>query len=660
MARKGGDIPAVSQRVQVTESLFNDFTSSARKYTGFSGDFKQCDLSGLIARLAAGIALFTTTGKLTAADLTAGQAVRVGAMGFSVGPVTNGTGNVWLSQNVDDPTSPNVLFAIACATTGAGGTLITDCVALNAENRPILVTVEDEELVWGCYNALRIIGSNYSQNDCGSVFAYAVTVGLHGVLSVVGQTDEGAYMRKVLRRLNFCAPYGGIRSDLRGWEGLPRPTVPSVEGWTALVDNILLVTAACVSVADPCVIVNGRTFPSIFASDQAVVGDSGVFEDGNDSDALDLAHKIYASSGPFCRNYISALARVFDFTQSAVNVAAQHFTAAFGHNTAPDRHLKLKVAAPFFWIEPTGVLDNEMSEYAACRAGYGPLCTFNESKTHKWFDEARCVDRQGGVAVYEARWRSARTSHIMTHLGNHAEDGLAYGRIIASDPSLWVNVGGTSKPFAARMTTGDDLASYAWRRSDVAICAPAEMMYTGTAIRMVVKESTIDETTWRATAAHFPTSDEILGGGVTYTVTRMAPLGVGEIGPSRSAKRVLTGGARALSDARYHARDSLRHDPALVVMRDVAWDESATVASVTRDASVMERDKAPIISKVSAHSVLVENESKIGVVEPVPAMMVAGTQSGPKVPQTASKADIFPQQSKEPVAITPIVAPESG
>jgi len=637
-------MPGVAQRVKVGIVSFNDFNSMARKYVGFSGDFGQMDLSGVICRLGMFIALYTTTGEGRICDLTNGEEIRVSAIGFGTEPVTNGSGNVWLPRCTDDPTSPHTVFALAAAITGAGGTLVTDMLAVSTDNRPILPVIDGDGLVQGCYHALRLIGSNYHQQDAGGVFAYALMVGIHSILTVVGHTDEGGYMRQVLRQMKFDTPYGGIRSDLRTWEGLPRPSRNHLNGWTCLIDNIALVTAACSSVSDPCVAIEDRVYPTVITSIATPDGRAGLNSTGTSTDALNIGAQLAGISNRYTNNMLLGLCKIFDFSTANIDIAVRHYDASFSCAAMrADRHLYYPSVAPYYWIEPTGILNDLFEETTASRSGFGPLCKIGENKEYRMVERGKVLETEPHTSVVQFQHRSMRTSHFITHLTNSREDGVANYRLIGCDAEQWVAVGGDGTAIHDRMLAQASLDQYMWERTDVALRAPGEGLYIGKGTRWLVQNNVMDPTSWRGQATHSFEDEELVDGTVSYGVTRLTSIGIHGIGPSKETKRYATSAGRILCGARLSAMGMMPTSLGIVSFKDVDT-EVGDVDKMTVDIPNIVRgeiDKAGIRTTGGDE----KKEGISGGVQRISAQIHAVPQGGPRVGQNMGVSNTVVGQS---------------
>jgi hypothetical protein len=545
------DMTAIQQPYRVAEAIAADFSVLARKYTGITGQFNNADMSGLVSRLASGLAHFTLVGELTMDDLAGGNELKIVAAGNHTTPLVASNTSIWVPRNVDSLLTPNALAALTAAACAIGSTLVTDIVPVDSANAPIMPSAQNNDLAEGIYQALRIIGGNMEHNSAGALYAYALAHGIHNVVTVAGMTDEAGFMRSVLRTTHFTPSYGGISIIHDKWGGLPKPSDLSLTGWTAVVDSVALATAACVAISDPCMSVGGRTYPSTFSGVASRQTEAGSHTSGDENDAATLCSKIGSSVPAFSTNYIKAITRALDLTfLPNGHGAIAHLTLSFSSPALlSDRHLCHASVSPFYWIEPTGIITFDCSDFTAVAAGYGPLASISAPGSLPFFDRVEVAEELGEFCEINIGWRSARTCGLAIHLGNHVLDGLANARVVGGDCNAWAQVGGASKTISKRMDDGDDLASYLWSRSDVGVPAPGEALYLGEGLSLVTRHATMDTAGWVLTNTHFPMPAEIYGS-ISVTVSTVSPYEAGDIGPDRHAARAYTHALKALDAAR--------------------------------------------------------------------------------------------------------------
>lgn len=168
----------------------------------------------MIFRLAARLAYFSLHGSLTWGILRDGRAVRIRSFRGTVCHLSPTRGSVLVSISTELVFCPEAFPALGHAICGADGTVITENVQINPiTNVPLIHTTTDIYLAWCCLVALRMVFYTYNVSDQGSVAALPFTAGFHSVLTIVGHTDEGGYLRVVLRESSFAKPFGLINFD---------------------------------------------------------------------------------------------------------------------------------------------------------------------------------------------------------------------------------------------------------------------------------------------------------------------------------------------------------------------------------------------------------------------------------------------------------------
>jgi hypothetical protein len=547
----------LSCAVKVPAYAAADFASSARKYANFAGDFSTMDLCALVERLAMGMVRFANSGHLTLAQLSAGNEARVSVLGAAGPPITAGTGTIFIPRAADAPTSPNVFAAIVFAAAAHGSRVVTDWLEVDQNGRAVLPVVAGSDLAYGCYHALRILGGNYAKAERGAVFAYALTCGVHADLTVVGHTDEGAYVRKVLRTGGFQAPYGGIDVRCRDYVGLPRPAEGTLGNFAQLVDTIALTTAAAVACCDPLVQVDGRLYPTHLVSARVGPTEPGTASEVGDETLNEIAQEhaisICGVAGHFSKSYVKALGHLFLADQQGEE-AVNHLTTRFQlAAAAPDRHLRYVSVAPFFWVEPTGLVDLPSTEFPAVAAGFGQLCSpVRPAKMPFWDNVFQTTCDMGCVSYGRVGWRSARTSGLVLHLNGHLLNGLTSLIVRQADPYAFNNLGGADEGMSARLLASRDMASMLWVRGHSPICAPAEAMYVGRGLGIQVVHSSYDPGEGRIKLNHVPDASEFFSGEVSLYVSRFAPIGTGGLDdPNRVVRRARTSAYMAINGARH-------------------------------------------------------------------------------------------------------------
>lgn len=305
-------VPAFEASVRTSDMKMGDFVGAAKKYISAATDFTHFDLAAIVECMTAGIATYASYGQLNSTMLCGGNEINLTALGHAAASVVASCYSGFIPRALNSNVVNNIFEALVYAATGCGATIVMDMMQLGPDNCPVMATLTDAALVAGCYQALRLIGGQYQQAGAGDVFAYAMARGLHQVVTVGGHSDEGGLMRSVFRKGGFKVSYGGITTMSVAYMGLPRPAVESVAGWQNWVDRIVLSTTALCAVSDPCVVVDGIVFPSVFADRGAQVVAAGTHTEASLATRTELMGMVCRSARLFCDNYATALCKLFN------------------------------------------------------------------------------------------------------------------------------------------------------------------------------------------------------------------------------------------------------------------------------------------------------------------------------------------------------------
>lgn len=558
LRKAGDDVCAPDMSIPTNFVHSADMSGYAKKYTNFSGIWDIMDLSGMVERLAKAVAAQSVHGGVTTHDMRAGQHVNVISLAYTVNPVMSSPSTVFIPRLVDSLRSSDVFSVMAAAANGEGSMVATDLVSLDSNtNSPQVPEVSGLELAEACVEALRILGANYSQNGAGEAFAYALTKGIHSVVSVAAHTDEGGYMRKVFRSGCFRAPYGGINYSMRDYTGLPALGAKSdlaVAGW---VDAIALGTAALVAHCDPLAMLNGFEYPSVFTTFDRRFDEAGAnAKSDRDEDALHLAREIASDASRFSCLYIRGLAKMFGLAHGPTQVAEVHMESCFTLAAkSVDRHLKHRAVAPYYWIEPTSIIPAGYLDSRAEQLGLASLCTRGRDMTVPGFEEVSV--RPGGstdVGSYYVVMPNARSSGLVVHLNDHPLNGLGALRVRQMDAEGVIFPGfrsGGAPEVLGRLRNSEPISSYLWKRGQSCLPAPSEFLNTGRTLGLTAVHMKWDEDYFVCEPEHLPSPHEMADCKVTYRVSCPRGITQGKVGEedvARSFARTKAG--TALSQAR--------------------------------------------------------------------------------------------------------------
>lgn len=513
--------------VRVGPLHLSDFCAAAKRFSVLNADFSYMDHAATIKRLAHAICVYANTGTLNPKQLSDGQDARVIVLTGSGSGFTASNSHVFIPRCVDNPEHGNVFCALLYACTGAGATVITDALGIDANTGcALLPYCEDHSLVEGCYYALRILGSNYDAAGAGEIFALAMAVGVTDAVTVVAHTDEGGYMRKVLRSVNFGTPHGGLNLADTSYIGLPRPADFSVAHVQNLVDSMALGIAACVAYGDPLVHKDGGYFPTLFCVGDTTLLPSGLGDEPNVGNSYVLSCKIANGCGSFCGWYLKALAELFAINGESSDAQTTLIEAFNTQRRRADRHLYGPSVTPFFWIEPTGILWLKRHAYPSVMHGYTNLCAPLVKTVGPFFEKVEMVNKDNLRSFAYVDYRGARTSRLINHLNGHREDGLAFLKVRRCNPDDWCQTGGPNMSIRDRMVNNMDFATYLWTRGQSPICAPGESLFLGGTLGIEIKHFVQDPQSWCLDNTHFPSHDELVEGEVSYSVTRPSYCGL--------------------------------------------------------------------------------------------------------------------------------------
>lgn len=642
-----------SQAFRTNDDFSKYFVGNARRFVGFSGGFMNCDLSALIERLGAAVAHYANYGNLTNAQLRGGanRNPNIIALEFVQQQELTGDDKIFIPTRVSDPIAPNTFAALVYAATGCNATVITDVVNLDPNNnRVVMNDINGVALVQGCYAALSILGALYLNNSRGDLFAYALVRGIHSEVTVVAHTDEGGYTRDVLRRDHFAIPHGGIDIGNVSFAGLPRPATHNQLCYRQIVDAIAIASAACVAIADPLIELDGRVYPTVVTSNDAVdqAGADPLVGAGLQAR---MAGLIANHSGNFCYNYIRAITYLFglelnsSFSLGESSRAATHMIGCFTSLArVGTRHSNFNTIAPFFWIEPTGAIRFTSKDFPAIDAGYGPLA-FSRCGEMAFdsFEKVANVHNDALLTTFDISWRSARTNALMIHLRAHPLDGLANFVPLALDPNALINIGDQranvqpDEDIYARMNARDVLGHYMWTQGQSWLPAPGEFIYVGTGIKVQMQHRTYNPNNNLFEVTHTPDYTEIIDNNVVYmSVTPYYSIGLGGLGAeARGVRRARTRAAHSFTNALdvINNTPTMFHDQS-ISFADVGFTDTRIDERVVNDTN--EAYGVPL-ARANVTAIQVNGARNFGVVGP---RMVERPANGPMVNRQVNAAGV--------------------
>lgn len=538
-----------------------NFEGWARKYSNFAPQWSMMDLCGMVERLAKGVAAQSVYGATNTNHLRGGQELRVVALGTLDAPQTASNCSVFIPRTVDVVGNDHVFAVLVASANGEGATVTTDVLRLNpATNEPIVPAVTGPVFAQACVEALRVLGANFEESGAGDLFAYALTRGIHSVVSVVSHTDEGGWIRNVFRSCNFRVPYGGINQSLRAYPALPPLAGTSLGAAAAWVDAVALKTAALVAHCDPCVSAEGGLYPTVFTSNSGAIGHAGnTEEEGTHGDANAIGRQITADGSRFAPVFIQGLLQLFGLRSNSA-IAESHFcsTLSSAMFNVTDRHLMHKTVAPYFWIEPTSLIPHDFLGSPAERGGFGAFVTPGTSRATPYFERIKEIDRgmNANFSTIAFKMRTARTSGLVAaYAATPAE--LAGVKLYQFDESSIVlpgDHGPTNGDVPTKHQAADPISSYLWTRGQSPLPAPAEFINTQSMYAAKYKVVDWDDD-FNASMGDIPEAWEMEDHDIQWRVTVPTALANGASNAADSdAKRARARAAVALSQASIRAR----------------------------------------------------------------------------------------------------------
>nr|URX65567.1 coat protein [Nigrospora chinensis victorivirus 1] len=559
LAAHGDNAHLVEASYPTNSILVEDFVGMAKKYSNFSANFQYSSLAGVAERLARGLAACSVFEGVTSTALRGNQVLAVHALATYDGPVNSLTDTVFLPRLVNDSLTGDVFSILANAVAGEGSSIATDVIELDANTRqPIIPETDPLSTPGAIVDALRVIGSNMVASDQGPLFSLAVTRGIHRVLSLVGHSDEGGVLRDLLRCGGFSPPFGGIHFGTETYVGIPQLQFNSAVGTAAYVDSIALTTAAAACHADPGVEYDGEWFPTFY--DGTTMGDRtmrpGDSEPGTAGHSLRNRSQLLANQQLFWAPYINALAKIFGATGSST--LSERFSCAASYGLSNDsRHLRYPSIAPWYWVEPTGLIPHDFLGSRAEEEGFASYAYRDTARSKPAWDRMSLVGaRDTTFSSYHLRMKGARTSWFLAHWGGHPENGLGATRVRQVDPNTIIHPGPCDEHPQIRDRVEADLpiSSYLWTRGQSPFPAPGELLNLSVNWGVLFRHVTFTDD-GDLNTEHLPAAHELADTTVTIQVGRPIGISTGASNsPDAGVKRARTRASIELAAARKRMR----------------------------------------------------------------------------------------------------------
>lgn len=631
----GTDMSFVSSPV-----ISQELSGAARRATQMASRWEKMDLAGVVERLASAIAVYRVTGELTQHKMAGGRELDIVAVDGVTRTIAASAGHVFVPSGAASSATPHMLAALCAAVTGAGSSMVTDLLGVDAAtNRVRAPSASGVELAVGCYHALCLLGANYEAHGAGNIFSYACTVGIHKVMTVHAHTDEGGFTRDVFRKAHFGNSYGGIVSSVEPYTALPRPDI-SLDGFVKLVDNLALTTAGAVALCDPLTVVEGRAYPTVLDTFRAGGPKDGSKTD--DDDARVHMRTIASMYTGFSKNYSTTLGKLYNTSGGDLQVVRHLNDTVNSMVGGAYSHLKYRVVAPFFWIEPTGSVHIDATDLDAQREGYGHLCTPYKDTKRPSFHNPEPIADCGITSGWRVEWVCARKHAMIHHLALHKLDGLANitPRQLDGQSMTLCGRGDASRPYMdvnERVDSNVTVDEYLWGRGHSSVIAPAEALYTGQKVGLLFKHVVVEEGGLMLTPAHFPRYDEVVQD-IEFSVSRCNFVGeVRHDTPDKLVSRERRAANRALHAARLYQSGAPQID---ALFPKLAADPVTGVRTPASDAEprgleiTAGKHSDGVVKSIEILDQLdirpLSNETTVGVKE-VSATVRHGTSVGPRV-----------------------------
>lgn len=470
-------IPSVTPfrcAVKMNEVIASDFLSASKKYSVFGNEHSWMDLAAVVEQLSAAMCAYGNLGVLESHQLSDSRPVRITQLQADSVNSTPCNSNVYIPRGIDNNLRPDVFCALVHAVAACGGSVVTDYVLVDPKtNKAVYTVVGGYALAMGVYDALRLLGGQYEACGAGDVFSLAFARGVTRVLSVVGHTDEGAWMRTVLRAGAFCVPYGGINVNTNMLTNIPCPLDGSIESWRNVVDSYALLVAAGVSEAAPIIRAQGKDVPFISVSKDVVQGDRSTYY----SHIINI--NMVAES--FSHDYLRVLNTFFGLTSTS-GLAAKFLVGCMNsRRAAEDRHLGYAAINPFFWIEPTCIIQDKIPGVSCRHEAVGAFVYSNEYKTEKIFGGLTYDEKSPLTYDITIPFTSIRGDPYLRWLAMRQKDGLAYIDLVVSDPNAFACTGSRFENVMQNGMVDEPvpLSTLSWVKGDNPTPKPHEGMYLG-------------------------------------------------------------------------------------------------------------------------------------------------------------------------------------
>lgn len=474
----------------VTPDVVRHELEGYRPRNAFQPDWTQFNFDAVVYTLGAMIATCTVVGSISTKDFRpAGEKVAIAGLVRECDIRAISTSAVFVPHTAGYFSSGRAFPALVHAIHLSGSKVITDFLPLDRDGCPEVIEVAGGLLAESCCEALGVLANVYHSANRGDVYALALVKGIHTVLTVVGHSDEGGFMRDVLRRGVYALPRGGIPAQTSPWSGFGLITSQDLAGIEEWVDQIAIVSAAAVAHCDPMLTVRNKVLPTVF--ELPPYGPAG--SPATDADFFAGAkEKIRRVWPTFAHTYCSALAKCLGFAdkyEKTIGSAGGQLSVMLDYLTE-SRHLKYAVVAPFFWTEPTGILPRDAFGTDAEKHGFASLVGPRDSVTHPYLAGAQAYGHSDDMySQYAVPYTSLRQLACALFCHGSPADGMAQIYITQCEPEALMLTRCSTEGVSRALNEHDlgiPLSELAWVRGQSKLPHPAEALHMDDTVLLTV------------------------------------------------------------------------------------------------------------------------------------------------------------------------------
>jgi len=414
LARLAGPAGRIPTDYPTGGFAIGEFTTLARKFTSFQGSFDRTSLAPLVERIALGLAL-SSWYDITAQDLAGGVDPTVRALGSINYPISMNTSTVFIPSVLGSVIDGDVFTVLAFASGGCGAEVVSDFVTLQlGTDRVLLRNIGARGFPHAAAGALRVLGRNMLQSGQGALYSLALTRGIHKGVKVEALMRDGEAVRRLLTAGTLGVPFGGIHGACDStFEAIPSLQSSAGSAIASAVDAIALRTAASVAYCDPGVMVKGQWFPTTLSVAPHEDGDAGMDFPFSPAHARDTWGLVCSRAGPFFDEWVSVLPAVFGARAEGMAEARRVASLAVLQARDTPWDYGNNIVSPWFWVEPTSLLERDLADTAAVRHQNGAFTGPHQETTLPAWERARYIAGHGSLTSFEVTITSARRTPFL-------------------------------------------------------------------------------------------------------------------------------------------------------------------------------------------------------------------------------------------------------